>query len=61
MSQLNLRYKLDIEQIIEYMKVPVEDKLNWLEELLEFTQKAQTQEAKEIAKKFKDEHVFKKF
>ena len=29
-------YTLEDEKILEYLKLPTEDKLNWLEEILEF-------------------------
>lgn len=30
-------YTVDAKKILEYMKLPVEEKLNWLEEINEFT------------------------
>jgi hypothetical protein len=29
-------YTLEDEKILEYLRLPTEDKLNWLEEILEF-------------------------
>lgn len=45
-----LRYHLEREKIIEYMKLSVKDKLNWLDEANKFNQMALSDKEKDIQK-----------
>lgn len=47
-------YKLDRAQIEEYIKVPPEKKLEWLEEIFLFSEMALTDKAKKIRKYFRE-------
>jgi len=47
-------YTLEDEKIIEYMKLSAEEKLVWLEEIIEFTNQALTQKEKDFRKKLLD-------
>ena len=46
-------YALEDEKIIEYMKLSTEDKLNWLEEINEFTNMVLSDREKELREKLR--------
>lgn len=48
-------YTLEDEKIIEYMKLSTEDKLNWLEDIVSFTEMALTAKEKKIREYFRNE------
>ncbi len=41
-------YTLEDEKILEYMKLTVEEKLQWLEEIMELTEATLTEKEKEF-------------
>ncbi len=47
-------YTMEKEKIIEYMKLSTEDKLNWLEEINQFTEMVLGKKEKEIRRKFRE-------
>lgn len=47
-------YTLEDEKIVEYMKISTEDKLNWLEEINEFTDLVLNDKEKEIRAKLRE-------
>jgi hypothetical protein len=48
------RYTLEKEDIVNYMKLSDEEKLNWLEEVVSFTEKALTPKEKKVRDYFRD-------
>jgi len=46
-------YTFEDEKIIEYMKLSTEDKLNWLEEINEFTNMVLSDREKELREKLR--------
>ena len=48
------RYTLEKEDIVNYMKLSDEEKLNWLEEIVSFTEKALTPKEKKVRDYFRD-------
>ncbi|MFH0924388.1 MAG: hypothetical protein V1872_01935 [bacterium] len=46
-------YVLEEEKIIDYLKLSIEDRLNWLEEINEFTMMVLNDKEKEIRKKIR--------
>ncbi|MBI4723357.1 MAG: hypothetical protein HY769_10270 [Candidatus Stahlbacteria bacterium] len=47
-------YTLEEEKIIDYMKLSTEDKLNWLEEINEFTELVLNNKEKEMRAKIRE-------
>jgi len=47
-------YTLGKEDIVNYMKLSDEEKLNWLEEIVSFTEKALTPKEKKVRDYFRD-------
>lgn len=47
-------YTLEKEDIVNYMKLSDEEKLNWLEEIVSFTEKALTPKEKKVRDYFRD-------
>lgn len=52
-----LVYTLEDEKIIEYMALPVEDKLKWLEDMNEFNDLFLTREEKEIVQGIREGRI----
>lgn len=50
-------YVLEDEKILEYMKLSVEEKLTWLEEIDEFTRAALDDKQKQIREKLRSASV----
>jgi len=50
-------YTLEDEKIIEYMKLSTEDKLNWLEEINEFTNMVLSDREKELREKWRTSEI----
>ncbi|HHT9138976.1 MAG TPA: hypothetical protein ACFYEK_17240 [Candidatus Wunengus sp. YC60] len=48
------RYTLEKEDIVNYMKLSDEEKLNWLEEIVSFTEKTLTPEEKKVRDHFRN-------
>jgi len=48
-----INYTIEEEKLIEYMKLSTEDKLNWLEEINEFTNMVLNDKEKEIREKLR--------
>lgn len=46
-------YVVTDEQILEWMDVPVEDKLQWVEDMCELAHELRTEETREIADLFR--------
>lgn len=51
MADKGFSYTLEDEKILEYMKLSSEEKLQWLEEVVEFTNSALTEKEKEFRQK----------
>jgi len=49
-------YKIDIEDIKRYMKVPVAEKLEWLEEMFRLTKATDTAKQKKVREHFRGEN-----
>lgn len=47
-------YTLEKEDILNYMKLSDEEKLNWLEEIVSFTEKALTAKEKKVREYFRN-------
>jgi len=47
-------YTLEREDIVNYMKLSDEEKLNWLEEIVSFTEKALTPKEKKVRDYFRN-------
>ena len=54
MGNKGFSYTLDDEKIIEYMKLTVEEKLQWLEEIIELTESTLTEKEKEFRRRLMD-------
>lgn len=50
-------YTIDDEKILEYMKLPVQDKLKWLEEINEFNELFLGKKEKKIRDKLKQDEI----
>ncbi len=48
------RYTLEKEDIVNYMKLSDEEKLNWLEEIVSFTEKVLTPKEKKVRDYFRN-------
>ncbi|MCK4796039.1 MAG: hypothetical protein KAT05_01590 [Spirochaetes bacterium] len=53
MNKKGYSYTIEDEKIIEYMKLSIEDKLKWLEEINEFTFMILSEEQKTLRNKFR--------
>lgn len=53
-------YILEKEDIVNYMKLSAREKLNWLEEIVLFTEKALTPKEKKIREYFRNNRVIVK-
>ena len=51
MAGKGFSYTLEDEKILEYMKLSTEEKLQWLEEIVEFTNSVLTEKEKEFREK----------
>lgn len=49
-------YSLDRQQIVDYMKITAEQKLEWLEEILLFSEEALTDDAKKVREHFRKDN-----
>ena len=54
MENKGFSYTLEDEKILEYMKLTVEEKLQWLEEIIELTESTLTEKEKEFRKNLMD-------
>ena len=54
MGNKGFSYTLDDEKILEYMKLTVEEKLQWLEEIIELTESTLTEKEKEFRRRLMD-------
>ncbi len=52
-------YSLDLDQIRDYMRLTVEDKLTWLEEIFLFSEEALSPAAKKIRDYFTQKTIIK--
>lgn len=52
-AQKGYSYNIDEEKIREYMKLPDEEKLKWLEEALVFTEMFSDEESKRVREAFR--------
>lgn len=50
------RYTLEKEDIINYMKLSTAEKLQWLEDIMLFTEKSQTDDEKKIREHFRNDY-----
>jgi len=53
MKTKGFSYTIEDEKIREYMKLSTEEKLMWLEEIIEFTQQALSAKEKEFREKLR--------
>ncbi|HQO40396.1 MAG TPA: hypothetical protein PK986_08000 [Spirochaetota bacterium] len=54
MENKGFSYTLEDEKILEYMKLTVEEKLQWLEEIIELTESTLTEKEKEFRRRLMD-------
>jgi len=54
-------YTLEKEDIINYMKLSTKEKLNWLEEIVLFTEKALTPKEKKVREHFRNNREITKY
>ena len=54
MENKGFSYTLEDEKILEYMKLTTEEKLQWLEDILELTESTLTKKEKEFRKNMMD-------
>jgi hypothetical protein len=48
-------YTLEKQDIIDYMRLSVEEKLQWLEDMAEFSEMALSDEAKRVRERFRSQ------
>ena len=53
MNKTGYSYTVEDEKIKEYMKLTTEEKLNWLQEIVEFTDMVLTDKEKEFQRKLR--------
>ena len=54
-------YTLEKEDILNYMKLSTKEKLNWLEEIVLFTEKALTPKGKKVREHFRNNGEITKY
>ena len=54
MENKGFSYTIEDEKILEYMKLTIEEKLQWLEEILELTENTLTEKEKEFRRRLRD-------
>lgn len=52
-------YTLEDDKILEYLKLSIEERLQWLEEINEFTNLVLTDEEKKIREEFRNGTLFR--
>lgn len=52
-----INYTIEEEKLMDYMKLSTEDKLNWLEEINEFTNMVLNDKEKEMREKLRKEEI----
>lgn len=54
MKNKGFSYTLEDDKILEYMKLTTEEKLQWLEEIVEFTNLVLTERERDFQKRLKE-------